>query len=234
VDDALGHVDGVVAPEKHEKFIAYRMTHFSDLWQAACERSQSNLAIGIVPHTDQLPPSIQRYDDPFLPLGRSIIDATSDLAAAYVFHLGAYLATGAAGAIALERTIAYIPNSVVKIIHAPFTNADFVRAAFEDAFGADAVTLATAERDIVAAYARTASHGVFIERISRAALESLAVEFAGQIGGYLAVGTHHNTMWLADPDLPVLQWHWDHELYPSRGDDFEDALREAVLKLRMS
>src|SRR5215470_3431767 len=101
---------------------------FKDIVQAARERSNSRLAIGLAPTLEKLPLSIHRYDDPFLPYGKSIIDATHDLVCGYVFHLAAYLALGAAGAVALERTIAYVPAPLVKILHGPFASPDYARA----------------------------------------------------------------------------------------------------------
>src|SRR5678815_364038 len=114
---------------------------FRDLVEAAQQRNQSTLAVSLAPVLNKLPYEIQRYDDPFLPYGKAVIDATADLVCAYVFHLGAYLALGAAGAVALERTIAYVPSGIVKVLHGPFANAEYVRAAFEDGFGANAVTI---------------------------------------------------------------------------------------------
>src|SRR5258708_21188810 len=114
---------------------------FHHLLEAAQRVSQSTLAISLAPKLNQLPLEIQRYDDPFLPFGKAVIDATADLACAYVFHLGAYLALGGAGAVALERTIAYVPAGAIKILHGPFATAEYVSAAFGDGFGPDSVTL---------------------------------------------------------------------------------------------
>lgn len=205
---------------------------FRDLLQVACERSQSALAIGIVPRVDQLPALIQRYDDPFFPLGRTIIDATSDLAAAYVFHLGAYLATGAAGAIALERTIAYAPKDVIKIIHAPFVSPDFVRAVYEDAFGANAVTLATHEPAVVSAYVRDPMHGAFVTEQGDMQLEQLNADYSDQIGSYRSIGIGHNLLQLQGADPLNLQWYWGDQLYTSRGEDFAEVLRKTATQLR--
>ena len=72
-----------------------------------------------------MPYPMQRYDDPFLPYGRAVIDATSDIACAYVFDLAAYLSIGASGAIALERTIAYVPSPSLTILHGMFTRAEY-------------------------------------------------------------------------------------------------------------
>src|SRR5947209_6149519 len=128
---------------------------FRELVAAAQGRNGSTLAIGLAPSIKTLPFSLQRYDEPLLPFGKAVIDTTSDLLCAYVFHLAAYLALGAAGAVALERTVAYVPSGVVKILHGPFATGDYAQAAFEDAFGVDAVTLtSTVDPATIAAYTR--------------------------------------------------------------------------------
>lgn len=90
------------------------MLSFADRLQAAQARTDSRLALGIAPNIEKLPAPVGKIDEPFLPLGKLIINTTSDLVCAYVFHLGAYLSIGAAGAIALERTLAYVPRGILK------------------------------------------------------------------------------------------------------------------------
>lgn len=100
----------------------------------------------------QMPLPVQSYDEPFLPFGKTIVDATRDLVAGYVFDLAAYLALGAAGAIALERTIAYARvGGSLTILQGAFASAGYARAAV--AFSVDAVTLASADAEVEAAYA---------------------------------------------------------------------------------
>src|SRR5258708_24811605 len=142
---------------------------FYDLVAGAQERTRSTLAVALAPVINRLPYEIQRYDDPFLPFGKAVIDATADLACAYVFRLGAYLALGGAGAVALERTIAYVPAGAIKILHGPFANADYVNAAFEDGFGADAVTLVMAISSTTVLYLQAEGHGVFVAEHDKAA-----------------------------------------------------------------
>ena len=104
---------------------------FSVRLRAAQAARDSDLALMLSPRLAQMPLPMQRYDDPFLPFGKAIIDATRDLVCAYVFDLAAYLALGAAGAVALERTIAYAgtDDATVTILHAPFVGAAYVDAA---------------------------------------------------------------------------------------------------------
>jgi orotidine-5'-phosphate decarboxylase len=86
-----------------------------------------------------------KHDDPFLPFLKAIVDATADLVCAYKPNLGFYLTLGAAGVIALERIIAYIPKHIPVILDAKFndignTAGAYAQGAF-DALGADAVTV---------------------------------------------------------------------------------------------
>ena len=100
----------------------------------------TNRALLLIPRLTKMPLPMQRYDDPFLPFGKAVIAATQDLVCAYVFDLGAYLALGAAGAVALERTIASVDDTTVSVLHAPFVGSGYIEAA--EAFNVDAVTLA--------------------------------------------------------------------------------------------
>ncbi len=127
---------------------------FATQLQRAQQARASDWALLLQPRLHAIPLPMQRYDDPFLPFGKAIIDATRDLLCAYVFDLAAYLAIGAAGAVALERTIAYARTDdvTVAILHAPFVGSAFAEAAGDNAFNADAVTLYAADAPSIAAY----------------------------------------------------------------------------------
>lgn len=114
--------------------------NFADRLRAAQQRTGSDRALLLRPRLSQMPLPIQRYDDPFLPFGKAIIDVTRHLVAAYAFDLASYLAIGAAGAVALERTIAYVGDDNLTMLHGWFAGPGYVAAA--QAFGVDAVTLA--------------------------------------------------------------------------------------------
>jgi orotidine-5'-phosphate decarboxylase len=196
---------------------------FADLVAAA--QARSTLAIGLAPSIKTLPLVMQRFDEPFLPFGKAVIDATADLTCAYVFHLAAYLALGAAGAVALERTIAYVPANVVKILHGPFASTDYVQAASEEAFGVQAVTLiATADPATIAAYARRPEYGVFVESNRPPGQDQTE-----QVGTYRSVEPGHNLLSLLHTS--VMHWYWQDAIYTSVGDDFRDALHEAARSL---
>lgn len=136
------------------------MTSFYDKLRAACLERESRVALLIVPRIDKLPPHIARYDEPFLPFGKEIIRATRDLVAAYVFDLPSYMALGAVGMVALERTIDYATDSAVTILHGAFALDSFAIVSDENAFGVDAVTLAPGmARD---PFVRRADRGAFV------------------------------------------------------------------------
>lgn len=109
--------------------------------EAIQQAHQSRVALMLAPYVGRMPGVIQKYDDPFFPFGRAIIEATRDIVCGYVFDLAAYLAIGAAGAIALERTVAYARGDAVTILHGPFASPAYVQLMDENAFGVDAVTL---------------------------------------------------------------------------------------------
>ena len=209
---------------------------FRELLEAAQTRSKSKLAIGIAPTLDTMPEPVSGYDDPFLPFGKLVIDTTANLVCAYFFHLGAYLSIGAAGAVALERTISYVPDGIVKILHGPFASEDYASAAFEDGFGADAVTLARRVMlPQITPYLEDPAHGVFIEDTRGIAnfppILKLHQDYPGQFGFYRIAGTRHNELNLYPEPGPSIQWCWGDKVYLSRGSDFRDALLTATAAL---
>jgi len=94
------------------------------------------------PLMSDMPAPMHYYDDPFFPFSKAIISATRDIVCAYVFDFPAYMVHGAAGAVALERSMAFVDNDVVKILHGSFVGADYAPMIYEDALGADAATIA--------------------------------------------------------------------------------------------
>jgi hypothetical protein len=107
------------------------------------QTARTRFALYIAPQIDRLPPAFQQHDDPFLPYMRSIYAATNDLVCAYLFNFASFLALGAAGAIALERSIALATQTHITILDARFASEDFVRVWDDVAFGCDSVTLST-------------------------------------------------------------------------------------------
>ena len=121
------------------------MTYLEKL-KAVQEQNNSWLCIGLDPQPDRLPlEAVARWDEPVLPFNKAIIEATADLVCAYKPNLGFYLQWGAAGMIALERTIAYIPEHIPVILDCKagdigHTQAAWGRGAFEQ-WGVDAITV---------------------------------------------------------------------------------------------
>lgn len=104
---------------------------------------RSTWLLEIAPRVPDLPAPIQKYDDPFLPYCRAVVSATGNFVAGYVFDLAAFLALGAAGAIALERAVAVIAATpdTLSVIHGPFARAEFAAFVGETALRADAATV---------------------------------------------------------------------------------------------
>jgi len=120
------------------------MTYLEKLRQTQ-ERNHSWLCLGLDPQPELLPVDALKWDEPLLPFNRAIIDATADLVCAYKPNLGFYLQWGAAGVIALERTIAYVPDHIPVILDAKIGDIGHTQAAWGrglfDVWGVDAVTV---------------------------------------------------------------------------------------------
>ena len=113
--------------------------------QQAQTRNNSWLCIGLDPDASILRTDVTKWDEPVLPFNKAIIDVTADLVCAYKPNLGFYLQWGAAGVIALERTIAYIPNDIPVILDCKtgdigHTQAAWARGLFDE-WQVDAITV---------------------------------------------------------------------------------------------
>jgi len=118
---------------------------YLDKLLAAQEANCSWLCIGLDPQPEFMPVEAVKWDEPVLPFNRRIIEATADLVCAYKPNLGFYLQWGAAGVIALERTIAAIPNHIPVIFDAKIgdignTQVAWGRGLFDE-WGVDAITV---------------------------------------------------------------------------------------------
>ena len=167
---------------------------------------RSDLILWVRPRLDQMPLPMQRYDDPFLPFGKVIINTSRDLLCGYMFDFADYLALGAAGAVALERTIAYVGDEAVSILHGPLASPDYAKTA--DAFGVDAVTITDVA--MADAYLREGV-GVFAP-----------VGGKGDIGAY---DLKNRILLVHGIVLRILS---EEVLYAGRGDDFAEQVRTAV------
>ncbi|HSM57428.1 MAG TPA: orotidine-5'-phosphate decarboxylase [Candidatus Sulfomarinibacteraceae bacterium] len=120
------------------------MTYLDKL-KAAQEKNNSWLCVGLDPNPARLPLPAMQWDEPVLPFNKAIINATVDLVCAYKPNLGFYLQWGAAGVIALERTIAYIPDDIPVILDCKTGDIGHTQAAWGaglfDVWRVDAVTV---------------------------------------------------------------------------------------------
>jgi orotidine-5'-phosphate decarboxylase len=121
------------------------MAGFVDKLKTAQEANDSWVCVGLDPVLERMPAPVLKQDEPFLPFLKAVVDATADVVCAFKPNLGFFLAPGAAGVIALERIIAYIPDDIPVILDAKFndighTAQAYARGAFE-ALGVDAVTV---------------------------------------------------------------------------------------------
>jgi hypothetical protein len=106
------------------------------------QTNHTHVLLRITPHLMRMPAPVKAYDDPFLPFGKLVINSTRDVVCGYVFDFPAYLAIGAAGVVALERTIAYVDRALITIIDGQFSGAGYAHMADEGTFNADALILA--------------------------------------------------------------------------------------------
>ena len=109
------------------------------------EQNNSWLCIGLDPVPERLRVDFRKWDEPVLPYNKAIIDATADLVCAYKPNLGFYLQWGAAGVIALERTIAYIPRHTPVVLDCKTGDIGHTQAAWGvglfDEWQVDAITV---------------------------------------------------------------------------------------------
>lgn len=164
------------------------MTYLEKLKNAQ-ERNNSWLCVGLDPDPHRLRVDWFKWDEPVLPYNKAIIDATVDLVCAYKPNLGFYLQWGAAGVIALERTIAYIPKHIPIILDCKTGDIGHTQASWGNGLldewdvdavtvnpfvGADAVLPMIAERPSKAVY--------ILARTSNASATNFQGELQDRIG----------------------------------------------------
>lgn len=146
-------------------------TNFFAKLDAAVERNQSLLCIGLDPTPAQLPAQHQSAaGDPIagiLAWNRAVIEATSDLVCAYKPNIAFYEALGLPGLELLRQTLALIPAAIPVILDAKrgdigSTATAYAQACFEQ-WGVDAVTLSPyLGRDSVDPFTTYAEKGLFV------------------------------------------------------------------------
>lgn len=136
------------------------MKAFVEKVQTIQAETGGNWLLYVSPEIEKLPLDIQRYDDPFLPYLRAIHRAAADVICGYVFDLGAYLRMGAAGAVALERSIDLVGETHLTMLDSAFGSDRYVTLWEETAFGCDALTITDVR--LLAAYSGRADRCAFV------------------------------------------------------------------------
>jgi len=187
--------------------------------------TRSSIGLLLSPRLNRMPLPIRRYDEPFLPYGKAIINATRDLVCAYVFDLAAYLAIGAAGGVALERTIAYAGHDSITILHGPFVGAGYAQVLYETAFGVDAVTLADGQYlDI---YLERPDRCAFVVRTGR-----VDTFDAPATGGYYWEEVGLFTLVGSNGQVVRIQLAGGSVLEAAQGDNFTEQIRAEMERQR--
>lgn len=137
---------------------------------AAIDRNQSLLCVGLDPDPTQIPDRYRVGGGPaeeILAWNRGIIEETADLVCAYKPNIAFYEALGVVGMEALRGTLALIPDDIPVLLDVKrgdigSTAAAYARACFED-LAVDAVTLSPyLGRDSVDAFAAYPGKGLFV------------------------------------------------------------------------
>jgi orotidine-5'-phosphate decarboxylase len=114
--------------------------NFVEKLAQSVSKNESLLCVGLDPDPALMPEGIGVFE-----FNKAIIDATSDLVCAYKPNFAFYEAQGREGLDTLEKTISYIPDSIVKIGDAKRgdignTSKAYAKSIF-DYYGCDAVTV---------------------------------------------------------------------------------------------
>lgn len=176
----------------------------------------SRIICQINPIFEQLPLPIIRFDDPFLPFSKAVVDATHDLVCGYLFDFPAYLAMGGAGAVALERSLNYVPKDKIKILHGTFSGIGYSLMASEETFALDAITVAT--KSDAHYYTQHPPHTALLVSLETSQLNTYSPADNRII---LRQNTDAITLTVTSNDI----------LYNSKLDDFAEKIREGIQAL---
>ncbi|MEQ8677937.1 MAG: hypothetical protein RLP44_03430 [Aggregatilineales bacterium] len=184
--------------------------NFFDKVQHLVVEQELTTLLFINPTIEKMPLPIRRFDDPFLPFGKAVINATGDLVCGYMFNFVDYLALGAAGAVALERTIAYAGNNHLTILHGAFSHINYIRFLDVTAFNADAITI--------------------IPEITKntSSVSQQVITVDGQLSGIYNTETKRIDVGLDHTTNVQINVAGDDVLYAGFGEDFSEVLRNRV------
>lgn len=190
------------------------MTHNPNFLQRVLEiekHKNTDKFLLLSPRQSDMPAPIHWHDDPFFPFSKGIIQATHDVVVGYIFDFAAYLAHGAAGAVALERSMAYVPNQTIKILHGQFANPDYRGIVIPEAFHADAITIQN-----------IADYPAFT---TDEQLEAFLIS-----NNVADVPIYHGEQ-LIWPNHTIMRVAGHSVLYAGYGEDYQTACREALTNL---
>jgi orotidine-5'-phosphate decarboxylase len=113
---------------------------------AQIRQKQSYLCVGLDTDIRKIPAHLQQDPKAIVKFNKAIIDATQDLCVSYKINTAFYEAMGLAGWEAMEETVHYIPEGILRIADAKRgdignTSTQYARAFFE-ALPFDAITVA--------------------------------------------------------------------------------------------
>ena len=118
---------------------------FKEKLDEVLNAKRSLLCVGLDAMMEKLPPSLAGKAEPLFQFNKTLIDATLPFAAAYKLNTAFYEAYGLFGWQALQKTCAYLPAEIIKIIDAKRgdigNTAGMYRRALFDELGADAITV---------------------------------------------------------------------------------------------
>jgi hypothetical protein len=162
---------------------------------------------------------MQRHDDPFLPFGKAVISVTRDLICAVMFDFAAYLALGAAGIVALERSIAYtrIGGDTLAILHFPLASDRYGEGIGRNALDVDAVTVS--EKRYAPFYSSVLGGGVYITDALETPTNDLGIFRAAESSLLTRLGD----------DVFRIKLFNDAVINAGYGDDFADQARTALI-----
>ncbi len=141
------------------------MTFQEKLLQIIADKN-SLLCVGLDTDPQKIPAVLKNEADPIFAFNKQIIESTADFAAAFKINIAFYEALGLSGWQSLQKTMNYLPGSVIKILDAKRgdignTAQMYARAAFDE-LKADAVTVnAYMGKDSAEPFLQKPEKGVF-------------------------------------------------------------------------
>lgn len=185
------------------------------------DEKQSNLMLLLRPQMAKLPLPIQRYDDPYLPFSRALIETAQPLVCGIIFDMAAFLALGAAGAVAMERAIAFAGSrDLLTVLHAPFATRDYAAATSALAFAPDGVTVTDAA--LIPAYVLRHQSGVWVMESGTGGVDHSVFD----------VSLSRVSVAMLDHAPLILRVVGDEGVYAGSGDDFAEQMHAALVRAR--